>query len=89
MIKVKLIIEEKLTYTHEVIVERPDDMDDEEFEATIDELSNKYSDDSADDMIYGIKKEFKIVSQSSGFPERPDWSECEITDTEDVKDETR
>ncbi len=84
--KVRLTIETNVRYQSEIIVEQPETMPDEDFEAILDNVERSCRTDNVEDVAsvlevtYGIK----LLDIRTGFPDSPDYSDLEITDVENV-----
>ena len=82
---VKITLQEKVTYTNEIIVKLPEFMSDEEFEEIIGKVEMECRSNSAKEVASILKNRYgiEIMELSSNFPENPDFSLIEITDIED------
>jgi hypothetical protein len=84
--KAKLTIEETLRYESEIIVEQPESMSDEQFEAILSKVER--ASDDAKDIAYYLQEKFgiKVIEVKSGFPNSPSSSELEIIDVSNIKE---
>ncbi|SHN77571.1 hypothetical protein [Desulfitobacterium chlororespirans] len=83
--KVKIVVEETLTYIDEIIIIQPETMSDEELEQIIKRVEKQCRE--ASDVAYVLESRYglKVVERTDNFPESPDRSEIEITDIEEVE----
>lgn len=88
MKRIKLRIEESVTYESEGVIEVPDDLTESQLNTILDDTQKKVYDCQAGDVFYHLNRDhgFKTVSQSSGFPDSPSDSQLEITEYEEVED---
>jgi hypothetical protein len=88
-LKVRLQIEEVLTYQSEIVVVQPGDMSDEQFEGILEKVERDSRNESVKDIAYALERDYgiKVEEISTEFPDSPSGSEVEIIDVSNVKED--
>ncbi len=82
--KVRVTVEENVTYKHEIELVQPENVSDEKMEELYDRAEKRAQ--GGDDVHSMLAQSFNVTKYSTGFPRSPLNVEVEIIDVMDVKE---